>query len=85
MTENFDDNQHGRFETDLSRKTYQYLIEGRNRGFSFRQLIDASIGSAVDDRLYCVTGDMEGAHAFLLIQNRLDLIRDHLDEEINYE
>jgi hypothetical protein len=84
MSENFNHNQHGRSETDLSRKTYQYLIEGRNRGYTFRQLIDASIGSAVDDRLYCVTDDIEGAHAFLLIQNRLDLIRDHLDEELSY-
>ena len=34
MTENFDDNQQGRFETDLSRKTYQYLIEGRSQGLA---------------------------------------------------
>ena len=85
MSENFNPDNHGKHGTDLSRQTLHYLIKGRNRGYTFRQLIDASIGFALDDIIYLVTEDLEGAHAFLLIQNRLDLIREHLDEDYCYE
>lgn len=71
-------------QSDLSCKTYNYLVEGRKRGHSFRELIDACIGTAPDPRIYIVTGDLDGAHAYLFIQNRLDLINDNWDAEVDY-